>query len=88
MEARCGEIYFNLYGKEGDERVEHVPTFKYLRRHLYQRDDDWPAVRQNIMRARSIWGRLGTLLRREGTYLKVSAGFYMVVVQAILLYGS
>ena len=51
-------------------------------------DDDWPDVRQNIMRARSVWGRLGTLLRREGADTKVSASFYVAVVQAILLYGS
>ena len=51
-------------------------------------DDDFPAVRQNIMRARSVWGRLGTLLRREGADPKVSESFYRAVVQAILLYGS
>ena len=48
----------------------------------------WPAVRRNIMRARSVWGRLGTLLRREGVDPKVSASFYRAVVQAILSYGS
>ena len=25
-------------------------------------DDDWPAVRRNIMHARLVWGRLGTLI--------------------------
>ena len=38
---------FNLEVKEGDKRVT---------------DDDWPGVRQNITRARSVWGRIGTLL--------------------------
>ena len=37
---------FNLDGKEGDERVENVPTFQYLGRPLDQNYDDWPAVRQ------------------------------------------
>ena len=79
---------FNLDGEEGDEIVENVPTFQYLGRPLDQTDDDWPAVRQNIMRARSVWGRLGKILGREGADPKVSARFYRAVVQAILLYGS
>ena len=49
-------------------------------------DDDWPDVRQNIMRARLVWGRLGTLLRWEGADPKVLASFYRAVLQAILLY--
>ena len=62
MSERCGEMEFNLDGEEGDERVENVRTFRYLGRPLDQTDDDWTAVRRNIMRARSVWGRLGTLL--------------------------
>ena len=46
--------------------MENVPTFQYLGRPLDQRDDDWTAVRKNIMRAKSVWGMLGTLLRWEG----------------------
>ena len=57
-------------------------------RPLDQTDDYWPAVRRNIMRARLVCERLGTLLRREGSEPKVSASFYRVVVQAIILYGS
>ena len=53
---------FNLDGEEGDEIVENVPTFQYLGRPLDQTDDDWPDVLHNIMRARSVWGRLGALL--------------------------
>ena len=40
MEARCGEMEFNLDGEEGDKRVENVPTFRYLGRPLDQTDDD------------------------------------------------
>ena len=79
---------FNIDREEGDNRVENVPTFRYLGGPIYQMDDDWPAVRQNITRARSVWGRLGTLLRWEGADPKVSESFYRAVVQAILLYGS
>ena len=39
------------------------------------------------MRTRSVWGRLGTLLRLEGTEPRVLAIFYRAVVQMILLYG-
>ena len=45
--------------------VENVETFKYLGRTLYQTDYDWPAVKQNIMHSRLVWGRLGKILRRE-----------------------
>ena len=53
---------FNIDGGEGDERVENVPTFQYMGRLLDQTDDDWTDVWQNIMHARSVWGRLGTLI--------------------------
>ena len=43
--------------------MEGVATFIYLGITLYQTDDDWMAMRWNIMRARSVWGRLGTLLQ-------------------------
>ena len=79
---------FNLYGEEGYKRVENVPTFRYMGRTLYQTDDDCLAVKLNIMRARSVWGRLGTILRREGADPKVVLSFYRAAVQEILLYGS
>ena len=53
---------FSLEGGEGDERVENVTTFWYLGRTLDQTYDYWSAVQRNIMRARLVWGRLGTLL--------------------------
>ena len=62
---------FSLDGEEGDYRVANVPTFRYMGISLDQTDNDWPDVRQKIMRARSVWGRLGTLLRREGAEPKV-----------------
>ena len=68
--------------------MENVPTFRYMGRPLDQTDDYWPAVRRNIIRASLVWGRLGTLLLREGADPKVLASFYRVVVQSILLYGS
>ena len=51
--------------------MDNVPTFRYLGRTLDQMDDDWTAVQRNIMRERSVWGRLGTLILREGKEPKV-----------------
>ena len=62
--------------------------FRYLGRPLEQTDDDWTAVRINIIHASLVLGRLGTLLRREGKEPMVSEIFYKEVVQAILLYES
>ena len=62
MAERCGGMEFKLDGEEGDKRVDNVPTFQYLGLPLDQTDDDWTDVRQNIMRARLVWERLGTLL--------------------------
>ena len=62
MAVRCGKIEFGLDGEKGDERVENVQTFRYLGRPLDQTYDYWTDVRRNIMRARLVLGRLGTLL--------------------------
>ena len=86
MTTMYGEMEFNRDGEEGDERVENVPTFRYMGRPIDQTDDDWTAVHRNIMLSRLVWGRLGTLLRREGADTNVSASFYRAVVQVILLY--
>ena len=57
-------VQFSLYREEGGAMVEGVENFKYLGQNLDQTDDDWPSVRQHIMSARLVWGRLGTLMRR------------------------
>ena len=54
---------FSLEGEEGDDMLEGVAMFQYLGITLDQTDDDWTAVRRNILRARLVWGRLGTMLR-------------------------
>ena len=53
-EARFWEMDFSLEGGEGDERVDNMMTSRYLQRPLDQTDDDWTAVRWNIMRARLV----------------------------------
>ena len=54
MSERCGEIEFILEEVEKEERVENVTMFRYLGTPLGQTDDDWRAVRRNIMRKRSV----------------------------------
>ena len=79
---------FSLYREEEGDMVEGVENFKYLGQTINQTDDDWPVVRQNILRTRLVWGRLGALMRREGSEHKVSEFFYREVVQAVLLFGT
>ena len=64
-----------------------MTTLRYLGRPLDQMDDDFLDVRRKIMRARSVWGMLGTLLQLEGADPRVEEMFYRAVVQVILLYG-
>ena len=45
---------FSLYVREGSALVEGVTTFKYLGQPLDQTDDNWPAMRRKIKRARTV----------------------------------
>ena len=67
--------------------VENVKEFKYLGRVLSD-DDDWPAMRANIKKARKRWGQVAQILSREGAATGTMAYFYKAVVQAVLLYGA
>ena len=86
--AKCSEATFSLTGEYEAERIEGVGRFKYLGILLDRSDDNWPAVFQNISKARKLWGLLGKLPWRGGAELTVSAKFYRAVVQAVLLFGS
>ena len=67
--------------------AEGVAMFKYLGRPLYKTDDDWLALGRNIMRVRSVWGEMGTIIQQEGSDPRVAEMFYRAVVQAILIYS-
>ena len=62
MVAMCVYMELSMYREEGDNIVEVAATFNYLGQTLDQTGSDVPVVRQNIMRARSVWGMLGKLL--------------------------
>ena len=79
---------FILYRREGGTLVEGVAQFKYLRRTLYQIEENWLKIRQNIKSGGKVWGRLGKMLQIERVDIQGVAMFYRVVVQAILFFGS
>jgi hypothetical protein len=68
--------------------IDHVDTFKYLGRHLTATSTDITAVNSNLQKSRKTWGRISTVLKREGVDRKTMANFYKTVVQASLLYAS
>ena len=65
-----------------------VSEFKYLGRVLANNDDDWPAIRANIQKARKRWSQVSQILVREGADSGTMAYFYKAIVQAVLLYGA
>ena len=65
-----------------------VSEFRYLGRMLTATDDDWPAVAENIWKARMSWGHFAQVLGRKGADPKVSLSFYTAVTQQVLLFGA
>ena len=51
---------FSAYGTP----LAAVSSFRYLRRTLSSTDRDWPAVEQNIRRARGKWWQMEKILGR------------------------
>jgi hypothetical protein len=74
--------------KIGEEEIETVRDFKYLGRITSDDDDDLPAVRDNMKKARKRWARVSRVLTRDGATAKTKGKFYLAVVQSVLLYGS
>ena len=68
--------------------IKRVKEFKYLGRMVSDNDNDAPAIRRNIKRARAQWGRFSRLLRREHADTAAMSTFYKVIVLNVLLYGS
>ena len=80
----AAQTIFNINGQP----IEIVSEFKYLGRILAHDDDDWPAIRTNIKKARMRWGQVARILSREEATSGTMAYFYKAIVQAVLLYGS
>ena len=65
-----------------------VFLFRYLGKMLLFSNDNWLAVEQNLKRAQGKWVWLAKILEREGADRRMEGGVYVVVVQAVLLFGS
>ena len=78
------ETVFNVDGVP----IENVSEFKYLGRVVKSNDDDRPAMKANMKKARAAWGRISGILTREGANPKAMASFYKAIVQSVLLYGA
>jgi hypothetical protein len=83
-QADAEKVRFTVYGKE----LERVGEFKYLGRVLSDNDDDTVSIDGNLKKARQRWNCIANILKREGANAKIMAKIYMVVVQAVLLYGA
>ena len=51
-------------------------------------DDNWPAVVRNFSKAMAVWKRMMIILSWEGANMQVSAFFFKILVQAVLLFGA
>jgi hypothetical protein len=71
-----------------DTVIENVDTFKYLGRPISATSTDTVAINYNLRKARKTWGRISTILKREGANTKTMGNFYKAVVQSTMLYAS
>jgi hypothetical protein len=72
----------------GPKQLTIVPEFKYLGRVVARDDSDLAACLRNVARARAKWGEISRILRRDGASVGSTARFYVVIVNAVLLFAS
>ena len=77
-----GQVFLE-YGTQ----LKAVSLFRYLGRTLSYTYNNFPAVEQNLWRARGKWGRLAKILERKGEDKRMTGRFYVAVVQVVLLFG-
>jgi hypothetical protein len=82
-DMRAAELRFTAYGSD---ELCNVERFKYLGRVLSHDDNDVPAMRRNLKKARATWGRISKILTREEVPVPVAGMFYQAVVAVVLLY--
>ena len=68
--------------------LENVIAFKYLGQVMTEGDDDWPAVVEDLRKARKSWGRLSQILIREGAGSKVLGNIFKAATQAVFLFRA
>ena len=84
---QCEEIFFNMTGNELYYMIEGLTLFSYLEKQLDQSDNDWTEDRSNIGKLQQVWGRLGSILKRDEADHLASAAVYSAAVQSVLLFG-
>ena len=65
-----------------------VPSFEYLVRTLSSSEKHLQLVEQNLQKSQGKWGILAKILGSEGADRRMTGRFYVVVVQAVLIFGS
>ena len=65
-----------------------VTSFRYMGIVILAADDNWPAVVQNLTKARAVWRRMIRILSREGESPRVSIFFFKYFVQSVLIFGA
>ena len=68
-----------------DKVLSCVRQFNYLGRIVSYDDNDTPAIRRNIKKARRQWGQFRKVLERELVPPRVAGMFYQAVVASVLL---
>ena len=68
--------------------IERVHEFWYLGRVLAEDDCDTPCIQTQLNSARRRWRSVARVLKREGANARAMAKFYLVIVQAVFLYGA
>ncbi len=68
--------------------LECVKVFKYLGRMVNIHDEDRPAVRAQLRKARACWNWIARILDGENASPRVCRKFFKSIVQSVLLYCS
>ena len=83
-QERAENVQFFVNGK----RIGRVRKFNYLGRILRDDDDDTECIEGQLKKARARWNGIARILKREGANARVMGKFYLVIIQALLLYGA
>ena len=84
LQAKADAVVFTIDGGA----IERVTEFCYFRHVLAENNNNTRCVLRQLQRAHARWKSVSKVLRRNGANAWTMARFYLVVVQAVLLYGS
>ena len=70
------------------ELLRPVAEFPYLRRTVTHNNSDWPALQQNLWKARRWWEMVGKVVWKTGETMQARGMLYKVVLQSVFIYGS